>query len=438
MTAPGGGLLRLEDALARILAGWSPLPVEEVPVDGALGLVLAEPVVASTSLPPWDNSAMDGFAVRSADVMAASAEVPVRLRVLGEVAAGHVPPAAVEPGTALRITTGAMVPVGADAVVPVEDTDAAFGIAALPDLVSVRAPAPRGANVRRAGEDVRTGDRLLEPGRLLGPASIALAAAAGAARVAVHRRPRVGILSTGDELVPAGRPLEPARIHDSNTPALLAQARACAAIGTSFGIAADEPASLRERLAGAIAASDVVVLSGGVSLGAHDHVRQAFEALGDIELWRVAVQPGKPLAFGRTTAGRAGDRGDPDRPVALFGLPGNPVSAFVTFELFVRPLLRALLGDIPASGTPGARRRVVAVLAEPVTKSTERRAFVRVRVEGDAARPEGLVARLAGGQGSHVLSALAAADGLAVIPEGVPGLAAGSPVEVVMLEGEGA
>ncbi len=442
-TQDGGGMLSLEDALERILQGCVPLAAVALPLDAALGQVLATPVVATTSLPPWDNSAMDGFAVRSADVAGASEARPVELRVTGEVAAGHVPGHEVQPGTAMRITTGAMVPPGADTVVPVEDTDAPAGVAGLPATVAIRVPALPGANVRRAGDDVRRGDRVLEPGRLVGPAAIALAGAAGAATLEVHRRPRVGILATGDELTPAGEPLGPGRIHDSNSAALLAQARSAGATATSFGIAPDEPAALHAQLAGAIAASDVVVLSGGVSVGAHDHVRDAFQALGDVSFWRVAIQPGKPLAFGRTTAGRGGDRTDPDRPVALFGLPGNPVSAFVTFELFVRPLLRVLMGHVPPAGTlvphaAAARRRVTARLAAPVTKSPGRRAFLRVRLEPDPSEPGRLLASPAGGQGSHVLSALAAADGLAVVPESVPGLPAGHEVEVWVLEGEGA
>ncbi len=427
-------LLRLEDALERILSRARPLPAEDCAPEDAAGRVLAAPVVAATSLPPWDNTAMDGFAVRSSDVARASEAATVELRVVGEVAAGHVPARAVEPGTALRITTGAMIPAGADAVVPVEDTDASLGVSVLPDAVRVRAPARPGANLRRAGEDVRLGETVLQAGRVLGPAAVALAAACGAARVAVYRRPRVGILATGDELTPAGQPLAAGRIHDSNTPLLVAQSRAAGAVATSFGIAPDDPFTLAGMLVEAVSHSDVVVLSGGVSVGAHDHVKDAFETLGEVAFWRVAIQPGKPLAFGWTTAGRAGDVTEPERPVALFGLPGNPVSAFVTFELFVRPLLRTLGGR----GQDAGRRRVQATLAEPVTKSPGRRAFLRVRLEPDPARPGRLLARPAGGQGSHMLSGLAAADGLAVVPEDVPGLPAGSEVEVWVLEDEGA
>ncbi len=213
----------------------------------------------------------------------------------------------------------------------------------------------------------------------------------------------MAILATGDELAPPGGSLGPGRIHDSNSAALLAQARSTGATAMSFGIAPDEPAVLRARLAAAIAASDVVVLSGGVSVGAHDDVRDAFEALGAVELWRVAIQPGKPLAFGRTTAGRGGDLADPDRPVALFGLPGNPVSSFVTFELFVRPVLRVLMGHAPPTGTlvpheAAARRRVTARLTGPVTKSPGRRAFLRVTLEPD---PSGAGRLLAGPPGDR-------------------------------------
>ena len=434
MTTPESPrLLRVEEALERILSRARPLPAEDCAPEEAAGRVLAAPVVASTSLPPWDNTAMDGFAVRSSDVARASEDAPVELRVLAEVAAGHVPARDVEPGTALRITTGAMIPAGADAVVPVEDTDAPPGVAALPDSVRVRVPARPGANLRRAGEDVRLGETVLPSGRVLGPAGVALAAASGAARVTVVRRPRVGVLATGDELTPAGQPLGSGRIHDSNTPLLLVQSRAAGAIATSFGIAPDDPSTLAGMLAEAVSRSDVVVLSGGVSVGAHDHVKDAFETLGEVALWRVAVQPGKPLAFGWTTAGRAGDVSDPGRPVALFGLPGNPVSAFVTFELFVRPFLLTLAGQ----GADAGRPRVRATLAEPVTKSPGRRAFLRVRLEPDPALPGRLLARPAGGQGSHMLSGLAAADGLAVVPEEVPGLPAGSEVEVWELEDEG-
>jgi molybdopterin molybdotransferase len=245
----------------------------------------------------------------------------------------------------------------------------------------------------------------------------------GHAALSVHARPRVAILSTGDELVPVGEPLPPAGIHDSNAVGLAAQAASAGAEVIPLGIAQDRHHAVRERLEEGIRRADVVLASGGVSVGAHDVVKDAFADLGTLELWRVAVQPGKPLAFGRA-----------DRPgggtALFFGLPGNPVSSYVTFELFVRPVLRRLAGH----AAPSHRRTVRAALATPVSKAPGRRAFLRVTLARDLDRPEGWLATLAGGQGSHVLSALARADGLAVVPEEVEALPAGSVVEVILLE----
>lgn len=429
---PGGAnaetLLPIEEALARILAGAVPLPAETVPLGEAAGRVLAHAPMARVTLPPWDNTAMDGFAVRSVDVARAAPDAPVTLRVTGEVAAGHAPVWQVAAGDAVRVTTGAMMPPGADAVVPVEDTDADPGVAILPGAVSVLRGVGAGEHVRRAGDDLVAGTPLLEPGRVVGPAAFALLTAAGVEAVEVRARPRVAVVATGDELVPPGQPLGPAQIYDSNSGALALQATAAGAAVRDCGIAPDDFDALLEQLRDAASAADVVLVSGGVSVGAHDLVKRAFAVLGSVDFWRVAVQPGKPLAFGRMP--RGGGRGD----VSLFGLPGNPVSAFVTFELFVRPLLRRLGGRVDGTGRPVVR----AILAEPVAKSTPRRAFLRVSLERGAQEGMPLRAHLAGGQGSHVLSSLAAASGLAVIPEGVPGLPAGAGVDVLLLDDEGA
>ncbi len=433
----GDALLSVEEAAARILGGIVPLVGEVAPLVEAAGRVLAEPVDARVTLPPWDNTAMDGFAVRAADTDGASADAPVTLPVTGEVPAGHAPSSPLEPGTAIRITTGAMIPPGADAVVPVEDTDAPPGADRLPDRVEIRRPARAGDNVRTAGSDVAAGARLLEPGAVVGPAALALLAATGISEVRVRRRPRVAVIATGDELVAIGEPLGTAQIYDSNSLALVAQARAAGAEARRLGIARDRLGSVVALLDEARAWADVIVLSGGVSVGAHDVVKDAVASLGSIGFWRVAIQPGKPLAYGRAAREGAGAGTAPlddAPPISVFGLPGNPVSAFVTFELFVRPLLRRLEGRGDGSG----RRVVRAMLAEPVHKSPDRRGFLRVRLSPDPARPGGLLARLAGGQGSHVLSALAAADGLAIVPEGVPGLDAGAEVDVLELDDEGA
>jgi molybdopterin molybdotransferase len=422
---PDESLMSLEDARERILRDVLPLRPERVPLAEALGRVLAEDTVALLTLPPWDNSSMDGFAVRCADVAAATAEAPVTLSVSGEIAAGHGPGSPVEPESAVRILTGAVLPAGADAVVPIEQTDAEPGVAVLPARVSIRASAAPGAHIRRAGSDIRQGEPLLPAGTRVGPAAVAALAATGPAHVAVHRRPRVAIIATGDELTPIGEALGPASIPDSNSESIAAQVVAAGAEPVRLGIALDDAEAVRELLIEGILAADVLVASGGVSVGAHDVVRGVFEELGSLDLWRVAIQPGKPLAYGSAPRPDGGY-------CILFGLPGNPVSSFVTFELFVRPVLRRLRGEAATMGRPVVR----AVLEEPVTKSRDRRAFIRVRLSEDPG-PSGLPgARPSGSQGSHVVSALALANGLAVIPEGVPGLPAGAEVEVIRLDVE--
>ncbi len=435
-------LLRVEEARARMLAGVLPLPTERVSLGRALGRVLAEPLDTRVSLPPWDNSAMDGFAVRSGDVTGASLAEPTILEVIGEVAAGHAPEASVREGTAVRVLTGALIPPGADAIVPVEDTDAPRGMATLPDRVAIQRGAATGAHIRVAGGDVRAGERLLGAGVRLTPPRLALLAATGHAELLVHRLPRVAVLATGDELVPAGEPLGAAGIHDSNSVSLCAQVRAAGAEAIDLGIARDRFEEVVARLRDGIATADMVVASGGVSVGAHDVVRDAFGAVGTLDLWRVAVQPGKPLAFGHAEVqlpegpadGPEGDDGNGADPstkrVLLFGLPGNPVSTFVTFELFVRPVLRRLAGHADATG----RMLIRAELVEPVTKSAGRRAFLRVRLEPDPDRASGWRASMAGGQGSHVISALAEANGLAIVPEEVDALPAGALVDVMVLD----
>ena len=418
-------LLSLEEARERMLTGVQPLPPVSLPLRDALGHVLAAPVDALVTVPPWDNSAMDGFAVRAVDVEGASTEHPVELHVVGEVAAGHAPAVDIQPGTTVRVLTGGMIPPGADAVVPVEDTDAPPGIAALPDRVAVHRAVAAGAHLRSAGSDVAIGERILATGTVLRPAQLAVAAATGHARLTVHPRPRVAVLATGDELLPAGEPLAPARIHDSNSVSIAAQADASGATVLEVGIVEDRLDAVRAALESAAAEADVVVATGGVSVGAHDVVRDAFASLGTLDLWRIAVQPGKPLAFGRAPRASSAE-------ALLFGLPGNPVSSFVTFELFVRPVVRRLAGH----ADPVGRRTVRATLTEAVTKSPGRRAFLRVRLERDDGG-DGWLASLAGGQSSHVLSALAQADGLAIVSEEVDSLPLGAVVEVILLERDG-
>jgi molybdenum cofactor synthesis domain-containing protein len=397
-------LIPLAEAQRRVLDGVGPLPAVTVDLADATGLVLAGEVGSALTVPGWANSAMDGFAVRSADVAGASAAEPVTLPVLGEVPAGRAPDVGVAPGTTLRIMTGAMMPPGADAVVPVEDTDAAAGASDVPAAVVVFAAARPGVNVRAAGSDVEAGVTLLGAGRALDPAAIALLAATGHASVTVHRPPRVAVISTGDELVAPGVPLGPAQIHDSNSLTLAAQAAEAGAEVRRLGIARDTLDDLLELVREAVAWADVVVLSGGVSVGAHDHVKAAFSAVGTLDVWRVAIKPGRPFAFGRATA--------EGRTVRLFGLPGNPVSVFVTFELFVRPVLRGLAGHPRVFDRPVRTVR----LAEPIRGSSGRLTVARVVLAPDPERRDGLVARSSGGQDSHMLFSLARANGILFVP----------------------
>jgi molybdopterin molybdotransferase len=438
-------LERVEAARDRILAEIpAAREAESVAASGALGRVLAEAVLAAITLPPWDNSAMDGYAIRSADVAAGTEERPARLVVAGEIAAGAAADAAVEPGEALRIATGAPVPEGADAVVPVEATtplDASGtpgprgrdATGPPPTTVLIHEATPAGSNIRHAGSDVRGGELVLEAGTAISPQALAVIAGMGVERVTVHRRPRVAVLATGDEIRGAGEALGPAGIPDANGPGLRALATAVGAEVLDLGIARDDLGDARGRLDRALADDvDAIVVSGGVSVGPFDVVKLAFEAIGRIELWRVAVQPGKPFVFGtaRRSEGRA--------PALLFGLPGNPVSTFVTFELFVRPAIRKLAGrrDLLRDVDRG-------VLLDEASTSPGRRAFLRVSAERDEAgrverddrgRARVRLARGPAGQGSHVLSALAAADALAVVPEEVDVHPAGGEVELWWLD----
>ena len=450
----GDRLLSVEEARAAVFAAISgPTPAETAYLGEARGRVAADAVVSPIDLPPWANSAMDGYAIRSGDVAGASEDDPVRLAVTGEVRAGQAPEVEVGRGSAVRIATGAPFPPKADAVVPVEQTTplGADGATAgprgrdatgpLPAAIAVHTAVAAGGSIRAQGSDLTAGTSIIAAGTVLTPAVLGLAAGVGVDQLMVHRRPIVGILATGDEVRAPGRDLGPAGIPDANGPGLAALVDAAGGEAHALGIAADRLDDVRSRLcAGLVEGADAIIVSGGVSVGPYDVVRSAFLEFGSIELWRVAVQPGKPFAFG--TARAPGDDGsDPDRPATLlFGLPGNPVSTFVTFELFVRPAIRRLAGHRDDDLFRPTDR---AVLVDDVRKSEGRRAFVRVRVErdergtpvrDDRGRVQAALAGGAGGQGSHVLSALATADALAVIPEADDRLAAGSEVELWWLD----
>ncbi len=395
----------LPEAQRDVLGAVELLPTEHVELAKAAGLALAEPVVARHDLPPFDNSAMDGYAVLAPDVV----DAPVTLRVLEDVAAGSVPTAVVTPGTAIKIMTGAPMPAGADTVVQVEDTEPGE------DEVRILVGAPFGTSVRPAGDDVVAGTVVLQVGERLTPARLGVCASLGYHSPLVRRRPRVAVLSTGDEVVPPETAeLEPGKIRDANRFTLLGVLEELGVEVLDFGIVGDDADHLRERLAAAAAASDVVVSSGGVSMGEYDLVKHLLGELGSVDFWKVAMKPAKPFAFGRLG----------DTP--FFGLPGNPVSVAVAFEQFLRPALLHMMG-----ATKLFRPRLFGILEDDVVTDPRKVVFLRVAVEPGS---DGIIrASLSGGQGSNILTALAAADALAVIPVGTAAVAAGSLVELEMM-----
>ena len=391
-------LISIAEARQRVLAEARPLAAQEVALDDALGRTLAEEVRSGEDLPPFDSSAMDGFAV-----MAGPA---AELAVVDESRAGRPAERAVGRGEAIRISTGAVVPAGADAVVPVERVELDDGRVRVPETAA-------GANVRRAGEDVRAGAVVLAPGTELGPAEVAVLASLGRARVRCGGVPRVAVLVTGDELVAPGEPLRPGQIRDSNAYALAAQASRAGARVISRAVVRDDRAATEDALGAALAQADVVCVSGGVSVGPHDHVKPALAALGVEErFWGVGLKPGKPTWFG-TRAGKL-----------VFGLPGNPVSAMVTFHLFARLALRRLAG----SRADDTRAR--AVLDAPVKRSPGREQVIRCRL---SARDDGWHVEPTKAQGSHVLTSMLGAGAFALIEAGEGDQPAGSRVDIELL-----
>lgn len=383
----------VEDHQSAVLGNSAPLAALRVPLLDADGLVLAESVAATWPLPSFDNSSMDGYAVRAQDVSTASASAPVRLPVRGDLAAGQPAVDRLEPGTAVRIMTGAPVPEGADAVVPVEWTDAAT------DEVTISQAPDIGAHIRRRGEDVEAGQVVLEPGTTINSRVVAMLAAVGLATIPVHRRPRVTVISTGDELVDPGVDPGPGQIVDSNSYMLAAAVREAGAEAVRVGPVPDDEAVLERVLREEAARSDLLLTSGGVSMGAYDTVKAVLTRTGGVDFVKVAMQPGMPQGAGRVD-------GTP-----IVTLPGNPVSSYVSFEVFVRPLIRRLLGHAEIG-----RPRLHAVCAREFTSPATKTQFARVRLRSH----DGLLyAEPEGGQGSHIIGGLSRADGLAVVPVGV-------------------
>ena len=394
---------------SEIIAAITPLAPEELPLTDAEGAVLAADATAEWPLPGFDNSAMDGYAVRADDVAGASARHPVTLPVGAEIAAGDTAEYTVIPGRCVKIMTGALLPAGADAVIPVEWTDDGR------QVVAISRPAPPGNAVRRAGDDAKPGDLLLPRGTRLGPAQVGVLAAAGHGVVLVRRRPRVTVIATGNELAPPGSPLVPGRIWDSNSYMLAAAAREAGCEATRQPPMRDDPAAVLDGIERAAATADVIVTSGGVSMGGeHDVVKAALDKLGSVGFRKVAMQPGMPQGFGLVGA-------EPGTPI--FTLPGNPVSAFVSFWMFVRPALRVLRG-LEAQQAPPRRSR----LAGPIRSPDGKRSFLRGIFDERA----GTVTPLTG-QSSHQIASLARANALIVIPEPVTDLPAGELVDVLEL-----
>jgi molybdopterin molybdotransferase len=400
----------VDEHLQEVLAEVAPLGSLDLTLGDAHGCVLAEEVRTTFPLPPFDNAATDGYAVRSADLGAATVSSPVVLPVVGDIAAGSTTPYTVQPGLSVRIMTGAPMPPGADTVVPVDETDG--GVA----QVSIRRAVPPGRNVRRVGDDVAAGISVLSAGVHLGATQIGLLAAIGRDRVVVRPRPRVVVLATGGELVEPGQPLGRGQIPDSNSALLRAAVQEAGAIAYRVGIVPDEPSVLADTLEDQLIRADIVLTTGGVSIGAGDVVKEVLARIGVVRFDHVAMQPGSPQGFGVI---------GPDR-TPFFGLPGNPVSAYVAFEVFVRPALRRMIGVEPIN-----RPTVRARLGEQVVSPPGLRSYVRASL---AVEQGAYVVRPVGGAGSHLIAALAAANALIVVPENTTELDAGSPVTVMMLE----
>ncbi|MFD5158884.1 gephyrin-like molybdotransferase Glp [Streptomyces hawaiiensis] len=426
-------LWSVDEHLEDILATVRPLEPIELHLLDAQGCVLVEDITVPVSLPPFDNSSMDGYAVRVADIAGASEEFPAALEVVGDVAAGQSELLHVGPGQAARIMTGAPLPPGAETVVPVEWTDGGLGEGPVAGMrarslgpegatghVHVYRPAEARAHVRAKGSDVKAGDRALEAGTILGPPQISLLAAIGRGAVRVRPRPRVVVLSTGSELVQPDTELGPGQIYDSNSFALTAAARDAGAIAYRVGAVADDAETLRSTIEDQLVRADLMVTTGGVSVGAYDVVKEALSHVGDedeagsgIDFRKLAMQPGKPQGFGSI---------GPDH-TPLLALPGNPVSSYVSFELFVRPAIRALMG-LPDVHRPTTHATLAADKA--LTSPKGRRQFLRGTYADGKVTP-------VGGAGSHLVAALAHADALITVPEDTVSVEPGTEVEVVLL-----
>ncbi len=416
-------MISVEEALEKILGYVSPLDTEEKPILDCLDQVIAEDILSPYDAPPLDNSAMDGYAVRAADTGSAGPSSPRVLRVIEEVPAGSMPTKKVTTGTAVRIMTGGIVPQGADAVVQFEHTDEIPRTkgGGHPEEIGILEAAVPGLNIRRAGEDIRKGALVIKKGTTLRPSEIGVLATVGRAKAKVIRRPVIGVLATGDELVDVGQPLPPGKIHNSNTYSVASLVKRYGGVPRLLGIARDTNEDLVARIRQGLD-TDMVLTSGGVSAGDYDMVKGVLAREGEISFWTVRMKPGKPIAFGVFNVIENGK----ERVVPHLGFPGNPVSTMVSFELFARAAILKMMGK-----TNLEKPFVMARLLDSIANRDGRRVYARVIV----ARNNGeYTARLTGEQGSAILTSMALADGLAIVPEDVAELNAGEMAKVLMLD----
>jgi len=405
-------MISVEQALEKVLNYVDVLEEEERPILDCLGQVLAEDIHANIDVPPLDNAAMDGYAVQSGDTQGAGQETPRVLRVVDTVTAGSIPECEVESGTAVRIMTGAAIPKGADSVVRFEDTDEELR-GGSPTEIGILREAKAGLSVRRAGESIAKGSLVFSKGVVLRPSEVGVLASLGHSVVKVIRRPVLAILATGDEVIDIDKPLPPGKIYNSNTYSLAAMALRYGGIPKILGVALDSEDSLVSMLQHGVDA-DVLITIGGVSMGDYDIVKDVLAKQGEIVFWKVRMKPGKPLAFGRI------------REIPHLGLPGNPVSCMVNFELFVRPAILKMMGKKTLS-----KPTIEAVLENSISNNDGRRTFARVIVEK---RDGKYLARLTGPQGSGIITSMALANGLAIVPEDKPKAEKGEVVQVMMLD----
>jgi molybdopterin molybdotransferase len=409
-------MLSVSEARERILKVIQPVETTTLPLDYVAGRVLSEAITANTDIPLFDNSSVDGFALLATDTFGAAPDSPQTLKVISDIRAGTYSDIPLNPGQAARIMTGAPLPPGADTVVMVEDTDFQIRFAGTPapQTVAVYKPIQPGDNIRHRGDDLRIGDTVLSAGARLRAQEVGLLAMLGISDVPVYRSPKVALLSSGDELMPVDAPLLPGKIHDANSYILTALSESASVELVRLGVASDTAADVRSRLKRAVdEKADIIISSAGVSVGSFDYVKSVVDADGELDFWKVNMRPGKPLAFGKFHG------------IPFFGLPGNPVSAFVGFEIFVRPALEKVSGQIPRS-----HPRLKALLAEPM-ESDGRESYLRVVVTEENGR---LVARLTGHQGSGNIFSLVQANALLIVPSGVKSLPATSEAEIWLIQ----